>query len=890
MPTRNRRRFVGQAIWYFLRQDYPRRELVIVDDGEDAVADLVPSDERIRYTRLDQRMLLGAKRNLACELSRGDLIAHWDDDDWMAPQRLSTQVAQLLGSGAEVCGARELLHYRPEAGEAWLYRSSESSRPWLAGCTLLYSRSAWSAHRFPELSVGEDGAFLCQFPSDRLHALADTSLYVALIHSGNTGAKHLADPRWERRPLDEVSLLLALDRDFYVGLRANGHIPHLLARPQARRPAVSSVTVGAPFMVYDGYGSMAEYLVLGMTRAGATVNVVPLSLDTDGLSAEFQQVLRRSHTEPGAPVLYFCWPRLDLERFRGTSELFVNTMWESSRLPADWPDRLNQARAVIVPTRFVAHVCRESGVTAPIEIVPEGVDPEVYHYEERPPRESFTALVVGTVVQRKHTREAIAAWKLAFPDDPMARLIIKSRFRYGNYVSDDPRIRLVDSNEATRGIAHWYRQADVLLALGSEGFGLPLVEGMATGLPAIALTSEGQRDTCEGARGCLLPVEPARWEVCEDAPFGRCGVRGVPDVEQVAAHLRSVASHRDEARAMGKAASEWVEHHRNIWAKAPSVLSVMERYTQPARPLRRTRTFWTPSWQSPCGIAEFTARLAEALPYVRVVAKAPDMRGVRLLHIQHEDSLFNDAELSRRVQEARQAGVPVVVTEHSVRPGVRAWERDADALVALTQAGAKALHVRWPTKRVECIPHGCPTWFPARKTSRGRVIAAFGFLEQYKGFWRLLDALRELPGAELLLFSHAKSAEQDARWEQAADGLPVRRFREFLPADEIARRIAAEADALVFWYDHVASISASGAARIGLATGVPILASPTAWFSELREVTHQPSDLLEGIREILEDTPLRERLSAAARDYCHEHSWPRIAERHLALWRTLDTT
>ena len=89
MPTHNRRPFVGQAIYYFLRQDYPEKELLILDDGEDAVADLVPRDERIRYVRLEQRQSIGAKRNHACELAKGQFIAHWDDDDWMAPRRLS---------------------------------------------------------------------------------------------------------------------------------------------------------------------------------------------------------------------------------------------------------------------------------------------------------------------------------------------------------------------------------------------------------------------------------------------------------------------------------------------------------------------------------------------------------------------------------------------------------------------------------------------------------------------------------------------------------------------------------------------------------------------------------------------------------------------------------
>jgi glycosyltransferase involved in cell wall biosynthesis len=71
MPTCNRRNFVAQSVSYFLRQDYPYKELVILDDGEDAVGDLVPDDERIRYIRLNQGLSLGAKRNLGCELSQG---------------------------------------------------------------------------------------------------------------------------------------------------------------------------------------------------------------------------------------------------------------------------------------------------------------------------------------------------------------------------------------------------------------------------------------------------------------------------------------------------------------------------------------------------------------------------------------------------------------------------------------------------------------------------------------------------------------------------------------------------------------------------------------------------------------------------------------------------
>ena len=106
MPTRDRPHFARQAIAYFNRQDYPDRELLILDDGCDPIARLVPCNPRIRYIRLPSRLRLGAKRNLACREARGELIAHWDDDDWMAPDRLSVQVNALLNSNAQVTGAR----------------------------------------------------------------------------------------------------------------------------------------------------------------------------------------------------------------------------------------------------------------------------------------------------------------------------------------------------------------------------------------------------------------------------------------------------------------------------------------------------------------------------------------------------------------------------------------------------------------------------------------------------------------------------------------------------------------------------------------------------------------------------------------------------------------
>jgi hypothetical protein len=212
MPTADRRRFVPLAIQYFLRQDYPHKELVILDDGRDGVADLAPADPQIRYERVQSRRALGSKRNACIEISRGDLIMHWDDDDWMAAQRIRVQVAALLAADAEICGMQRLLFYEIATGQPWLYTYPATQRPWLIGGTMLYTRDFWRSMPFPAIQSGEDTRFIWNRPRVRV-AMPDESglhapaLYVAMIHPANTSPKRCQGAYWSRWTGDLEDLL-----------------------------------------------------------------------------------------------------------------------------------------------------------------------------------------------------------------------------------------------------------------------------------------------------------------------------------------------------------------------------------------------------------------------------------------------------------------------------------------------------------------------------------------------------------------------------------------------------------------------------------------------------------------------------------------------------------
>jgi Glycosyl transferase family 2/Glycosyl transferases group 1 len=879
MPTRNRRRFVRQAIWYFLRQDYPRKELLIVDDGEDGISDLLPDDDRIRYVRLDSRTALGAKRNVGCELARGDLIAHWDDDDWFGPRRLDVQVAELRRAGAVACGAGELLHYRLEAGDAWLCRYGGPERPPVAGGTLLYRRDAWAAHPFAELDVGEEQPFLRALGRDGVRATTGAPEQVAVIHGSNAAGQNLSRPCWEQRPFDELALLVGPDLEFYAALRNGGR------RSPPARAASPRLTLCSHFMVWDGYGSMAEYMALSIGRAGVAVDVDPLGIDRNGLSDEFDELLAGSRPNPASPALWFSPPVGAHLRFPEASDLFINTMWESDRLPPGWVGALNRARAVIVPTRYVARVFRSEGVTVPVEVVPQGVDPGVYAPIDRPERAGLTTLMVGPPVPRKHVKEGIAAWQRAFEGDREAGLTIKGKFGMRDIGVDDPRIRVVDSTESSRGIAHWYRRADVLLALGNEGFGLPLVEGMATGLPVIALASEGQADVCEAAAGLVLSVPAAGREPCNDTPWGRVGERGVPSVPAVAERLRWVARHRSEARSLGRSASEWALRERNVWAMGPAVLDVMERHMPGRRRLRRRRTLWAPG-RPGTESNHYAASLAAAVAGVRLVHRPPDAPTLRLLHVHHEDETLSDADLATRVLEAHSMGLPVAVTQHAAAERIRAWERDADVLVVTRATAAAKVRERWPAKWIEYIPPGCPTWFPPRKAEAGSVIAATGPLTG-DGVGEPLGALlRRRRHARVLLFGPSATAGAE-RHVAGAGQARVRRLDPRLRGRRLAERLAAEADVIALWGPGCDAWPMRAAVRTAVASGVPVATTGQA-IDELDGATHHGRDLGDAVGALLDDERIAGAVTERAREFCNDNSWARIAERHVALWNALE--
>lgn len=220
MPTANRRWCVAQSIQYFLRQDYPHKELIIVDDGLDRIEDLVPPHPDIRYLRHQGPLVTGTKRNIACDAARGDLILHWDDDDWQAPWRIRYQVAEHITAGKPVSGLQTFVGFRASHGDAWEYHY-HGSAPFIYGATLCYDKSRWQRKHFQDCQIGEDTFFVGSLPIGQWHVCQDSRFLVLLIHPNNTSRKQLTSSSWKALDVQTVRDRIGPDWPFYADLRLN---------------------------------------------------------------------------------------------------------------------------------------------------------------------------------------------------------------------------------------------------------------------------------------------------------------------------------------------------------------------------------------------------------------------------------------------------------------------------------------------------------------------------------------------------------------------------------------------------------------------------------------------------------------------------------------------
>ena len=416
---------------------------------------------------------------------------------------------------------------------------------------------------------------------------------------------HLHDPAWRD--------------DLRARMRSGacGKAPAALARTDSIPPdpdGASSLSIrweGSQF-VHHSLALVNRELCAGLAKRGHDLSIIPFEPDQFGPGTDSDlQIIQQLTNAPleGACQIHVRhqWPPNLTPPKEG--RWIVAQPWEFGSPPKEWmPAFRDQVDELWAYTKYVRDMYVRAGVPEDrVHVVPLGVDcdkfrPGLASLPSLPEKRGVRFLYVGGSIARKGFDVLLDAWQKAFgPDDPVELLIKdmggKTSYkgqtgeRFVRQIQESgrfARIHYVNDDLAPSDLPALYASGDVLVhPYRGEGFGLPIAEAMACGLPVIVTAGGAADDFCGAAEAWKIPAERVvlpggkvdRMETVEPAWWLE------PSEEALVAALREAASDSVARRMKGEAARKRIAENFT-WER--SVERVQERLRAvAARPIRR---------------------------------------------------------------------------------------------------------------------------------------------------------------------------------------------------------------------------------------------------------------------------------------------------------------
>ena len=510
-----------------------------------------------------------------------------------------------------------------------------------------------------------------------------------------------------------------------------------------------------------------------------------------------------------------------------------------------------------------------------------------------------------------------------------------------------PAIQVVSEELDQRQIDFLYHVADALvLPSRGEGFNLPAAEGMARGLPVIVTRHSGHLDFCNDENSFLIDYvydfSTSHLEI-PNSFWARPSIEQLVSAMKTAYRDgRSPDTITASRSSQGRGDTLRLRWH-DVAEKVDGFVEYLEK-----RPVisRKLRLGWVSTYNARCGIATHSEHLLEFFDRsafeITILADDQEAIGpdtdniVRLWTkgggglarvraylitngfdatvFQYNFAFFDFDDFADTLIELSDAGINTFVIFHRTRDleNYRSPVSHQKMTGALQSCTRIFVHGIEDVNRLrECgvignvvlLAHGVidrPTVnMEAVRSLLGLsdfspVIGTFGFLLPGKGLTELIHAfaliLRAYPAAYLLMvnadYPTRESEQQRERCQALVRLLGIEGhsslISEFLEIEEVLFLLSA-CDAIVFPHQR-SEESASGAVRLGLAAGRPVLTTPLPIFSDLSEIVYQlPGteawEIAEGIPSLLHDADRKTEILRRQRDWVHANSWAAQAAR-----------
>lgn len=311
---------------------------------------------------------------------------------------------------------------------------------------------------------------------------------------------------------------------------------------------------------FSGFGSAGMNIVKTLGKLGVDVSFNGKQFDEGAFrDAEFDKY--KKSALPDSVMVQFRQP--GQFRRKMTERMFGYTPWETTKVPLSWIARMNAMEAMFTTCQQNVQAFKDSGVKVPVYVYHHGVDAKVFPFIERDDNDPVWVFgTYGRLSLRKGTDLVIKAFKEEFRHEKDVALVLKSTEPYIQAKNlNDNRIIVIGEVYSRQQQLDLMKNMDVFLFPSrGEGFGLPAIEAMSTGLPTIMTNWSGLKDFGNHDDTMLLDFEmrPAT-NFTESIYREGCGDWAEPNYQQMMSFMRWTYENRKEARAMGKKVSERIQ-------------------------------------------------------------------------------------------------------------------------------------------------------------------------------------------------------------------------------------------------------------------------------------------------------------------------------------------
>jgi glycosyltransferase involved in cell wall biosynthesis/GT2 family glycosyltransferase/Tfp pilus assembly protein PilF/predicted SAM-dependent methyltransferase len=290
--------------------------------------------------------------------------------------------------------------------------------------------------------------------------------------------------------------------------------------------------------------------------------------------------------------------------------------WEFGPVPKDWVDAWkDDLDELWVPSQFVKDGYVESGMPAErIAVIPNGVDTDRFCPQAKPmafpSNKTFRFLFVGGTIYRKGIDILLTAYARAFRDTDDVCLVVKDmggKTFYKGQTADDlferfgshagnPELIVLDEPLSDAELPGLYTACNCLVhPYRGEGFGMPIAEAMAAGLPVVVTDGGPAKEFCSADNAWFVPA------VRKDLPgraIGQMECAGQPwlfepDVQELARLMREVWENRSLSKSKGKAGRQailsgytWKHMTDRVEARLAEIVTRPQRRKVSLRPAR----------------------------------------------------------------------------------------------------------------------------------------------------------------------------------------------------------------------------------------------------------------------------------------------------------------